>query len=136
VAVWAAPPPSPKAVSTHIGVFIDGQKVLFDVPPVMHDGTVYVPLRGVFERMKAQVSYDAATGFVTASRHGTTIVVKVGDRFAKVNGDNVVLVNPVGMMQNRCFVPLRFLSQELGMNVEWNPGTGVVNIHSAPASEE
>ncbi len=121
------PPGGPEAP---IAVFVNGQKVKFDVPPVMQNGAVFVPLRGVFEKMKATVDYNHDKNLITAEREGVKIEVRIGDRFAKVNGENVVMMTPAGLVHNRAFVPLRFLSEQLGMDVDWNPARATVNIKS------
>ncbi|MHB2017810.1 MAG: copper amine oxidase N-terminal domain-containing protein [Candidatus Xenobia bacterium] len=115
---------------------VDGQAVKFDVPPLMIEGTVYVPLRGVFEKMGAKVRYESATGRVFATRKGTTIVLRVGDRTASVNDDTVIMVQPAVSTHGRTLVPLRFLSEELGMQVDWDPGSSVVSIRSKAAPDD
>ncbi len=56
-----------------ISVQLDGQTLTFsDAAPEARDGRTFLPVRAVFEAMGAQVSYDAASGAVTAVRDGTT----------------------------------------------------------------
>ena len=112
----------------NIRVVLNGQTLKLDVPPVMHQGTVYVPLRGIFEKMGAQVKYDAGTGLVTATRSEIVVELKVGDTLAHVNGESVVMIQPAGMIKNRTMVPLRFLTEALRLEVDWDPSTATVTI--------
>src|SRR5262249_56120423 len=56
-----------------ISVYIDGQAVSFDMPPMMMQGRVLVPLRGIFERLGATVDYDARTQHIVAVRGTQTV---------------------------------------------------------------
>ncbi len=115
-----------------IEVVVNGATVRFDVPPMMYDGGVYVPLRGVFEKIGARVDFQPSTGLVTATRGATTVELTVGNTLAKVNGQTTVMLTPAVEVHGRTLVPLRFLGEALGASVDWNPVTHEVSI-TAPA---
>ena len=48
------------------------------------------------------------------------IVLKIGDEKALVNNEEVELDAAPIIKDNRTFVPLRFIAENLGCNVEWN----------------
>jgi len=134
-----ARPKAPKAPSTpkaptipsgkgEITVRVDGTPIKFDVPPQMSGGTVFVPLRGVFEKMGARVDFNKATGVVKAWRKQTTVELKVGDRLSKVNGNTVFMLQPAFSKDGRTLVPLRFLGESLGAQVAWDPMHRIVQI--------
>jgi len=77
--------PQPVLAQRAIRVYVDGQPVNFDVPPVYTQGRVLVPLRGIFERLGATVDYDARTGHILAVRGGQSVELTVGSRQARVN---------------------------------------------------
>ena len=41
-----------------VSVFVNGQRMSFDQPPIVQSGRVFVPLRGVFEQLGASVVYN------------------------------------------------------------------------------
>ena len=53
---------------------------------------VYVPLRGVFERLGASVVYEG--GKITATRGSTTVALQIGSNSSIVNGATVALDSP------------------------------------------
>ena len=55
------------ALASAPSIVIDGSSVPADVPALVSDGRVLVPLRGVFERLGASVSYDAVSQSASAS---------------------------------------------------------------------
>lgn len=99
-----------------------------DVQPMMSQGRVMVPVRGVFEHMNASVVWDAAARTVTAQRGSDTIVLPINSRYATVNGRQVSLDAPATITNGRTMVPLRFLSESLGASVEWMASTRTVEI--------
>ncbi len=44
-----------------ISVTINGDKLSFDVPPVIENGRTLVPVRVIFEALGAEVTYNAAS---------------------------------------------------------------------------
>jgi hypothetical protein len=115
---------------------VDDATVQFpDVQPVMINGRVMVPVRGVFEHMSAVVVWDEASRTVTA-QHGTdTIRLPIDSRNATINEREVALDSPATLYAGRTIVPLRFLSESLGASVEWVAATRTVQINTNGAAE-
>lgn len=112
-----------------IRVTVNGEPVRFeDIGPQQIDGRTMVPVRGVLEKLGAQISFDDATQTVVASTPKRDIQLKIGSRTAVVNGDNVTLDVPAQVIRDHTFVPLRFLGESLGADVGWDPDTRTVRI--------
>jgi hypothetical protein len=119
-----------------IRVYVDGRIVNFDVPPQVIQGRVLVPLRGVFEQLGATVDYDARTQHIVALRGSQNVELTIGSRQAQVNGTPHLLDVPAFTINGRTMVPLRFISESLGAEVQWidasrtiliaSPGTALV----------
>lgn len=117
------------ALAADIMVTVDGQPVPFaGQRPVLRAGTVLVPLRGVFERLGASVNYDAPTKRVIAVKGDTTVALTIGSDTAYINGDAHRLLLPADVMAGSTMVPLRFVSEALGADVEWQGSTQTVQI--------
>lgn len=103
-----------------ITVTVNGAPVQFkSMPPQMVDGHVLVPLRGVFEQMGAYVHWTAATQTVEAQRGNTMVALQIGNHTAHVNNRDVPLDVAPEMMSDTTMVPLRFISEALGADVDW-----------------
>jgi len=125
------PPWTPTvAAGSQISVAVDGQTVPLDQPAVMSGGRVMVPLRGVFERLGASVSFNSIQQSVTASRGTTLIELFMNSTRTIVNGAEGSLDAPPLMMGSRILVPLRFVSEALGADVQWQAYNNSVNILS------
>jgi len=117
-----------------ISVVVDGHPVQFDTTgPRYVNGRVLVPLRGVFEDMGAYVDWDPATRTVMASRSGTDVRLRIGDRAALVNGQRTMLDVPAQIIRGSTMVPLRFLGESLGADVQWFDARREVMISTANA---
>jgi len=114
-----------------IPVTVNGNPVHFrGQGPVMMQDRVFVPLRGVLERMGARVNWDPSSETVTAYRDKTHVELRIGDRTASINGQAVNLDVPAKIVDGSTMVPLRFVSEALGDNVRWDEQAQTVEIAS------
>lgn len=114
-----------------VAISVNGQAVNFDQPPVERVGRVFVPLRGVFERLGASVVY--ANGQINATGNGKSISLHIGSTQASVNGQPVTVDVAPFLIGARTLVPLRFVAQALGATVDYNNGTRAVAINGGGA---
>ncbi|MDE4541387.1 MULTISPECIES: copper amine oxidase N-terminal domain-containing protein [unclassified Thermoanaerobacterium] len=112
----------------HGKVRAKGREIKFDVPPVIKSGTMLIPVRAVVESLGANVNWDAATNTVTITKGGTTIVFDLNGSKVYVNGSEVTLSMPAMEISNRTFVPIRFIAETLGVNINYDDKTGDVDI--------
>jgi len=112
-----------------IQVQVNGDAVMFpDTQPQKIGSVVMVPARSVFEKMGAIVNWDPATQTVTATGNGNDIVLHMGDSIATVNGQIRYLDLPPTTIGDRTMVPMRFLGDALGGQVNWNGSANLVAI--------
>jgi len=133
-AIVAAPVSFRALAQGAIGVYIDGQAVTFDMPPMMMQGRVLVPLRGIFERLGATVDYDPRTQHIVAIRGAQTVELTIGSRQARVNEAPTLLDVPALAINGRTMVPLRFISEALGATVQWVEASRTILIGSPGAA--
>src|SRR5207248_10659719 len=114
------------ASAQNVAINVNGQTVNFDQPPIERAGRVFVPLRGVFERLGASVVY--ANGVINAQGNGRSIALHIGPREATVNGQSVAIDDAPFIVGVRTMVPLRFVAQALGSTVNWDNNSRTVYI--------
>jgi hypothetical protein len=100
-----------------------------DVPPIIRDGSAYIPLRAVSESFGAAVDWDDATQTATVSTPYGTVECTIGSGTAYVNGEEVALEQPPQLIAERTFVPLRFLAESIGLDVVWNESTKTIELY-------
>lgn len=95
-----------------------------------------VPLRGVFEKLGANVAYDGEKRTVRATRDQTDIVLTVGSGKALVSGREITLDAPTTLTNGSVLVPLRFVSENLGAEVDWDAASRTVAVQTAQSGGE
>lgn len=105
---------------------LNGAVLDSDVPAFIRDGLTMVPVRLIAEQMGASVQWFGETNRVAISLNGGTVTLKIGSSQALVNGETVMLYDGVpAMVANyqgieRTMVPLRFVTEQLGAQVNWD----------------
>jgi len=122
---------SAQQARAEVRIVVNGSQVQFDQPPIERGGRVFVPLRGVFERLGASVVYD--NGMINATGNGRTIQLQIGSTRAIVNGQTQALDVAPFLVGARTLVPLRFISEALGANVQYDNNSQMVSINSGQA---
>ncbi len=113
---------------TVISVLFDGARIGFDQLPVIDNGRTLVPLRAIFEKIGAEVKWDAATRTVTAEKDGTVVSLTIDKTDAVKNGETVALDVPAKIVGGRTMVPVRFVSDCFGVGVEWDGSIQTVKL--------
>ena len=129
----------PAPAESALRVVIGGHEVPLERPPLIIDGRVFVPVRGLFEQLGATLAWeDPATHAVIVSRNGpagggTQVRLMAGSRQAFINDSPVTLDAAPIVVAGRVYVPLRFVGEALGAVVAWDPGLHIVSITPGPA---
>jgi len=98
------------------------------VVPIIENGRALVPIRVISEAMGAGVDWDDSESKVTITSVDKKIELWIDNKNVLVNNEQVELdVSPV-IYNSRTFVPLRFVSEALGANVEWKGETQTIII--------
>ena len=113
-----------------IAVQLDGQPLATSTAPVQMNGRTLVPLRDIFEALGATVNWNAAAQTIQATRGATQIGLAINNRTASVNGQPVTLDQAATLVNGRTFVPLRFVAEATGAQVDWSGPTQTVFIRT------
>jgi len=115
-----------RAQSEPIGLILDGQKLTMDVPPLIVGGRTLVPLRAIMEALGARVEWNQETRTATVLHEGHVVALPDGSRKALVDGAEVTLDVPAQTYSGRMLVPVRFLVEATGGEVDWIPSDNTV----------
>ena len=119
-----------------IKVTVDGERIDFKgAPPQAQGSRIMVPIRGIFEHMGPNLLWNQMAQTVTATRGESTVVVTVGKSDTTINGKAATVETPPIVAQGRVMVPLRFLAQALGAQVEWLGADRTVVIRTKEGTE-
>lgn len=102
------------------------------VEPINADGRVMIPFRSALEGMGATVDFDDKTRLVTAKKGDTTITFTLMDQTINVDESGkkyvVLMDTPMMLVNDSTLVPIRFMSNALGMQIGWDGDSQTVLI--------
>lgn len=119
---------SVSAAEQPVNVFIDGKKIKLDVQPVLENGTTLVQFRPIFERLGLKVSWEPQSQTVTGTKKGLEIILGINSREAFVNGARTELELAPRLVDGYTLVPIRFVGEASGKEVEWDAATSSIFI--------
>lgn len=102
-----------------IGLYIDGKEIICDVAPIIQNDRTLVPVRAVFEAFGAECSWNDSAKSVSISGN-KKIILYIGSSTAYVDGTKKTLDCAPIIQNDRTLVPIRFISETLNYNVEWD----------------
>lgn len=111
-----------------IRVFYKGEEVKSDVAPVIKEGRVLIPLRALAEATGAEVAWNQETKTITLTKDQKVIKIVIGDKFFEIDGTKVEIDVPAQIINNRTVVPVRFISENLNQQVNWDAENESVDI--------
>lgn len=122
-------------------LIVNGKPVKTPLEPIIFNDRALVPVREVFEAMGAEVLYVNKTQEINITMGTSYISMQLGSEFVQVNGsqktfpDNVkpMLIAKVGE-NAKTMVPVRFVSENLGMNVVYDGARKQIRINNPAQS--
>ncbi|OXM85032.1 copper amine oxidase N-terminal domain-containing protein [Paenibacillus rigui] len=102
--------------------------VTLDAPLIRLNGTAFVPIRALSESFGASVDWDPDRMAVTVSSEEGTTECTIGSTTAYVDGEaGEIEASPV-LILGRTYVPLRFVGEAIGLQIQWNEATGTIEV--------
>lgn len=98
-----------------------------NVLPYIENDFTLVPIRAIAEGLGLDVSWDGITRTVEIGGK-TKILLLIDSDSAEVNGQSITLDIPARIVDDRTFVPLRFVSEQMGADVQWDDATRTIDI--------
>ena len=104
-------------VYTHLG-----QTLQSDAAPFIEDGRTMVPLRLIAEGLDADVKFEESLRTVFIRQNGMEISIPIDMPLSEGLGTPTII-------DGRTFVPLRYVSEVLGVDLRWDAAAGAVYIY-------
>lgn len=113
-----------------ISVVVDGEKIMFDQPPVSVDGRTMVPIRAVIEEMGGTVEWLPQSSSSLLKLNGNRMILTLNSKTAYYNEEEYELDVEPQAINNRTLLPLRFVAEKFGFSVGWDGDTKTVIIET------
>ena len=112
---------------------VNGITNTLDSPPVIKNSRTLLPIRAVVEALGGTVGWDATEKKVTVTLGSNTIELWIGKPTGKVNGVDTPIDSTNSkvvpeIINSRTMLPLRFVTENLGCDVQWDGTTKTITI--------
>ncbi len=94
-------------------------KLLEEVPFVNESGRTMVPVRAISEAFGSEVSWDGEKQEVKIVSGENVILLTIDSNTASLNGSEIALDSAPVIKGGRTFVPLRFIGESFGYNINY-----------------
>ncbi len=100
-------------------VYLDNNLISFNVPLVTLNNRTLVPMRKLFEALGATVQWKEETRSVVAKKDQDVLILTIDSSTAIVNNEPIPLDAPAILYNSNTMVPLRFVSEQFNLKVEF-----------------
>ena len=112
-------------------IYVNGEGKKIDpqndsIAPVIIDGRTLVPIRAIIDAIGGTIGWDGTERRVDISYKTSTLKLWIDNKNAEVNGQKMGLDVPPMTISERTMLPIRFVSENLGMKVEWDQNTQTI----------
>jgi uncharacterized protein with FMN-binding domain len=111
-------------------VKINGTEIVLSAAPKIIGNSIYVPLRFIGTQVGAEVKWLQQEISVKVQTSDINIQLWMDQKKSVVNGKEIKIDAPPINVQGTSMVPLRFVSENLGTTVSFNPVTKEVTLTS------
>lgn len=112
---------------------VDGKAVPLEAAPIILNSRTLVPLRALIETLGGRVVWSPSARTVDVFLGKHSVNVAVGGNIGYID-DKAFPIDPTNpkvmpvIINSRTFIPLRFVAEALGLNVQWNAITQTITI--------
>lgn len=115
-----------------VTITLNGTVVESDVAAYINeDGRTMVPVRLVSEALGASVDWDEVNRQVTITKEGVLLTLTIDETSYKLDDQEMTMDTAPVIVDGRTMVPVRFVSEALGINVGWNATSYTVVLSDA-----
>lgn len=98
---------------------VNGQAKKMDAKPFISNSRTLVPLRFIIEAIGGDVQWDGDSRVVTVNSKGKNIILPIDSKKITVDGKEIAIDQAAIIKSDRTYVPIRFVAENLGMNVNY-----------------
>lgn len=124
----------PGLAANNVKLVIDQKNIDVSPLPIIRDGRTLVPVRVVSESLGANVNWDEQNRTVHIVKGNKAVLLRIDNRLVDFTDGGSTTFSlcdvPPMIIDNRTFVPLRLVSNALGVGVHWKGESRTVIVDS------
>lgn len=108
----------------------NGKASTMDVSPVVRGGVTYLPVKYITDSFGGTSAWESKTSSISILRGNKFLVLNLNKKDYILNGKRKTSDAATISVSNRTLVPVRLVSEQLGLRVKWEQKTKTVTIES------
>lgn len=104
--------------------------------PVIKDDRTLLPIRAAAEAMGASVTWEEESQTTALAKNYTIILLTIGSNIAYINEEKQTLDTQPIILNERTMLPIRFVAEGLGYDVEWNGETQTITMTKISSAQD
>lgn len=129
--------PQTAIAEKEVRIFINNNPIISDVPPVIEDGRTLVPIRVIAEHFNCEVNWIGEENTAEIKKDDNVLQFPINSDFYIENGKKLHTNETLSkIINNRTFVPLRYVADFLDCVTVWDDNEYAVYIAEYPEYED
>lgn len=120
----------PEKINYKVAVVLDGKLMKLQDEPVIRHASTLMPFRELLQGIGATFIWDGVNRKVIAKTKDTVLELTIDSDTAYINGQPYSLYVPAQLVNQRTYVPARFIANALGATVNWDPKSRLVLLQT------
>lgn len=112
--------------SDYIKVYLNHREMDLKNIPIIDNENILLPMREIFEKLAAEVSWENDTNTATAVRNDISISVTIDNNTMLKNGNLISLETEIRLINDKTYVPLEVISEFAEETFIWDKHTDIV----------
>lgn len=125
---------SPMALANSVNIIANGSYIKENLSEIKNSRT-YVPLRLLAEDLGFEVAYENKTKEIKVSKADQKLILNLNSDAARLNDKDLKLEEKPYIKEGRTMVPLRFLGENLGLEIFWNKKSQAVFLRDKESAD-
>lgn len=116
-----------------MSIKVDGKALSKDMSLIVSNSHALIPANTIAQNIGASAAYDQAAKTITIQKDTNTYQFTINSRSVKINGVSVSADTSASLVHGVPYVPVRFLAEQLGMEVGFDQASRSISLTSAQA---
>ena len=100
----------------------------FDTPPILFQDRTLVPIRAIAESLGASVTWEPVKQKIVVEKDAKKVILYINDNRVISDDKEKTIDVAAKILSSRTYVPLRFIVEEYGLEIDYDSKTGVITI--------
>ncbi|MBR0469791.1 MAG: hypothetical protein IJJ55_01095 [Clostridia bacterium] len=119
-----------KFIITNSTIILNGEVQKFSTPTISYQDRTLVPMRELFEKLGTEVLWNGEEQSITAVTPTKNVGMIINNPFVNSGGYVIVVDVPPMLYGDRTVIPLRFVCEQLHLNVQWDGDNNTIFLTS------